>query len=177
MGKKSASGAGRIPNNRTEAVPAATAKTEAVAPNPAPPGHGHGHPHIEFKFFEELKTIAPLTSKGLLHGFVDLSWLGIGASKDPRRTFDHGRVNHLPVDSEGPRGLGKIGAYAGIAAYMSSLGVPAAALLAIVIAAEVLGALAIIVGWQTRTTALLPAGFSLVTGLSSSTTTSATKST
>jgi len=44
-------------------------------------------------------------------------------------------------------GLGKIGAYAGTAAYMSSLGVPAA-LLPVVIAAEVLGALAIIAGWK-----------------------------
>jgi TolB-like protein len=55
MGKKSASAAGQIPNNRTEAVSAETGKTETVASNPAPPGHGHGHPHIEFKFFEELK--------------------------------------------------------------------------------------------------------------------------
>src|SRR5882762_6150907 len=54
-------------------------------------------------------------------------------------------------------GLGKIGAYAGTAAYMSSLGVPAA-LLPIVIAAEVLGALAIIAGWKTRVTAVLLAG-------------------
>jgi TolB-like protein len=55
MGKKSASAAGQIPNNRTEAVSAETGKTETVASNPAPPGQGHGHSHIEFKFFEELK--------------------------------------------------------------------------------------------------------------------------
>jgi putative oxidoreductase len=61
-------------------------------------------------------------------------------------------------------GLGKIGAYAGTGAYMSSLGVPAA-LLPVVIAAEVLGALAIIVGWKTRVTAVLLAGFSLLTAL------------
>jgi putative oxidoreductase len=61
-------------------------------------------------------------------------------------------------------GLGKIGAYAGTSAYMSSLGVPAA-LLPVVIAAEVLGALAIIVGWKTRVTAVLLAGFSLLTAL------------
>ena len=61
-------------------------------------------------------------------------------------------------------GLGKIGAYAGTAAYMSSLGVPAA-LLPVVIAAEVLGALAIIAGWKTRVTAVLLAGFSLLTAL------------
>jgi len=61
-------------------------------------------------------------------------------------------------------GVGKIGAYTGTAAYMSSLGVPSA-LLPVVIAVEVLGALAIILGWQTRVTALLLAGFSLVTAL------------
>jgi putative oxidoreductase len=51
-------------------------------------------------------------------------------------------------------GLGKIGAYAGTAAYMSSVGVPGA-LLPAVIATEVLGALAIIVGWKTRVIAFL----------------------
>ena len=61
-------------------------------------------------------------------------------------------------------GLGKIGAYAGTAAYMSSFGVPGA-LLPVVIAAEVLGALAIILGWQTRVTALLLAGYSLLAAL------------
>jgi putative oxidoreductase len=61
-------------------------------------------------------------------------------------------------------GVGKIGAYAGTGAYMSSLGVPSV-LLPVVIATEVLGALAIIFGWQTRVTALLLAGFSLVTAL------------
>src|SRR5256885_15994208 len=59
-------------------------------------------------------------------------------------------------------GLGKIGAYAGTAAYMSSLGVPGA-LLPVVIATEVLGALAIIVGWNTRVIALLLGGVSLLT--------------
>src|ERR1700687_366457 len=54
-------------------------------------------------------------------------------------------------------GLGKIGAYAGTAAYMASVGVPAA-LLPAVIATEVLGALAIILGWQTRIIAFLLAG-------------------
>ena len=49
-------------------------------------------------------------------------------------------------------GLGKIGAYAGTAAYMASAGVPGA-LLPAVIALEVLGAIAIIVGWKTRITA------------------------
>src|ERR1700688_4912690 len=61
-------------------------------------------------------------------------------------------------------GVGKIGAYAGTAAYMSALGVPAA-LLPAVIATEVLGAIALIVGWKTRVTAFLLAGFTLLTGL------------
>jgi putative oxidoreductase len=61
-------------------------------------------------------------------------------------------------------GLGKISAYAGTAGYMSSLGVPGA-LLPAVIATEVLGAVAIIVGWKTRVVAFLLAGFSLVTAV------------
>jgi len=61
-------------------------------------------------------------------------------------------------------GVGKIGAYASTAAYMSALGVPAA-LLPIVIATEVLGAIALIVGWKTRVTAFLLAGFTLLAAL------------
>jgi putative oxidoreductase len=61
-------------------------------------------------------------------------------------------------------GLGKIGAYAGTAGYMASVGVPGA-LLPAVIAVEVLGAIAIIVGWKTRITALLLAGFTLLAGV------------
>jgi putative oxidoreductase len=61
-------------------------------------------------------------------------------------------------------GLGKIGAYGATAAYMSSVGVPSA-LLPVVIAAEVFGAIAIIIGWQTRVTALLLAGYALLTAL------------
>jgi len=61
-------------------------------------------------------------------------------------------------------GLGKIGAYAGTAAYMSSLGVPSV-LLPVVIATEVLGAIAIVLGWQTRVAAFLFAGYSLLTAL------------
>jgi putative oxidoreductase len=61
-------------------------------------------------------------------------------------------------------GLGKVGAYAGTAAYMSSLGVPGG-LLPLVIATEVLGALAIVVGWKTRVTAFLLAGYSLLTAV------------
>jgi putative oxidoreductase len=61
-------------------------------------------------------------------------------------------------------GLGKIGAYAGTAAYMGALGVPAA-LLPAVIATEILGAIALIVGWKTRVTAFLLAGFTLLAGV------------
>jgi putative oxidoreductase len=61
-------------------------------------------------------------------------------------------------------GLGKIGAYAGTAGYMASVGVPGA-LLPVVIALEVLGAIAIIIGWKTRITALLLAGFTLLAGV------------
>ena len=61
-------------------------------------------------------------------------------------------------------GLSKIGAYAWTAAYMASLGVPGA-LLPAAIALEVLGAIAIVVGWNTRITAFLLAGFTLLTGL------------
>jgi putative oxidoreductase len=61
-------------------------------------------------------------------------------------------------------GVGKIGAYSGTVAYMSSLGVPGA-LLPIVIAVEVLGGIAIVLGWKTRAMALLLAGFSLLTAM------------
>jgi len=61
-------------------------------------------------------------------------------------------------------GVGKIGAYAGTAAYMSSVGVPGA-LLPVVIATEALGAIAIILGWQTRVAALLLAGYTLLAAL------------
>lgn len=61
-------------------------------------------------------------------------------------------------------GLGKITNFAGTQAYMESVGVPGL-LLPAVIALEVLGGLAIVVGWQTRIVALLLAGFSLLSGL------------
>jgi putative oxidoreductase len=61
-------------------------------------------------------------------------------------------------------GLGKLGAYGATAAYMSSVGVPGV-LLPAVIATEVLGALAIMLGWKTRTVAFLLAGFSLLTAI------------
>ena len=61
-------------------------------------------------------------------------------------------------------GVGKIGAYAGTVAYMASFGV-LGALLPLVIATQVLGSIAIIIGWKTRVTALLLAGFTLLAGL------------
>lgn len=61
-------------------------------------------------------------------------------------------------------GLGKIGGYSGTAAYMASVGVPAA-LLPVVIATEVLGAAAIVLGWKTRIAAFLLAGFTLLSAL------------
>jgi putative oxidoreductase len=61
-------------------------------------------------------------------------------------------------------GLGKLGAYAATAGYMASLGVPGA-LLPVAIATEILGAIAIIVGWKTRIVAFLLAGYCLVTAL------------
>jgi putative oxidoreductase len=61
-------------------------------------------------------------------------------------------------------GLGKLGAYGATSAYMSAVGVPGA-LLPLVIATEVLGAVAVIVGWRTRIVAFLLAGFCLLTAL------------
>ena len=61
-------------------------------------------------------------------------------------------------------GLGKLGAYSDTAAYMASQGVPGA-LLPLVIATEVGGAIAIIVGWRTRIVAFLLAGFTLLSAL------------
>jgi len=61
-------------------------------------------------------------------------------------------------------GLGKIGAYAATAAFMSSRGVPGA-LLPVVLVTEVVGALAIILGWQTRIIAFLLAGYTLLAAL------------
>ena len=61
-------------------------------------------------------------------------------------------------------GIGKIGAYAGTQGYMQSQGVPGA-LLPLVIALEVVGAVAIIIGFRTRIVAALLAGFSVVAGV------------
>lgn len=61
-------------------------------------------------------------------------------------------------------GYGKIGGYAGTQAYMASAGVPGA-LLPLVIALELGGGLAIVLGVATRPVAMLLAGFSLIAGL------------
>lgn len=61
-------------------------------------------------------------------------------------------------------GLQKIGGYAGTQAYMEAMGVPGA-LLPLVIALEVGGAVAIIAGWRTRLVAFLLAGFTLLSAL------------
>ena len=61
-------------------------------------------------------------------------------------------------------GIGKLGAYAGTGAYMKAVGVPTA-LLPLVIAIEVFGALAVILGWKTRIAAFLLAAFSLLAAL------------
>ncbi|MDO6764276.1 DoxX family protein [Agarivorans sp. 1_MG-2023] len=61
-------------------------------------------------------------------------------------------------------GYGKIAGYAGTQAYMEAMGVPGV-LLPLVIALELVGGLAILVGWKTRAIAFLLAGFSVVSGL------------
>jgi putative oxidoreductase len=62
-------------------------------------------------------------------------------------------------------GIGKLGAgYAGTAGYMAAMGVPGI-LLPLVIALEIGGGLALIVGFCTRWTALALAGFSVVAAL------------
>ncbi len=61
-------------------------------------------------------------------------------------------------------GLSKISGYAGTQGYMEAMGVPGA-LLPLVIALEVLGGLAVMLGWHTRIAAFLLAGFSLLSGV------------
>ena len=61
-------------------------------------------------------------------------------------------------------GLGKIAAWSGTQAYMESAGVPGI-LLPAVVALEVLGGLAVMLGWKTRIAAFLLAGFSLLSGI------------
>ena len=61
-------------------------------------------------------------------------------------------------------GLNKISGYAGMQGYMESMGVPGA-LLPLVIALEVLGGITLMLGWHTRLTAFLLAGFTLLATL------------
>ena len=61
-------------------------------------------------------------------------------------------------------GISKLGNFSGTQGYMESVGVPGM-LLPIVIAVELLGSLAIILGWHTRIAAFLLAGFSLVSAV------------
>lgn len=61
-------------------------------------------------------------------------------------------------------GISKIGQYAGTQGYMESVGVPGA-LLPLVIALEIGGALALIVGFRTRWAALALAGFTILSAL------------
>ena len=61
-------------------------------------------------------------------------------------------------------GLNKISGYQATQGYMEAMGVPGG-LLPLVIALEVLGGLAVILGWHTRIAAFLLAGFSLLSAL------------
>jgi len=61
-------------------------------------------------------------------------------------------------------GVGKVTGYASTVAYMAAAGVPGA-LLPIAIAVELLLPLALILGWHSRLTAVLLAGYSIVAAL------------
>ena len=61
-------------------------------------------------------------------------------------------------------GLNKIGGYAGTQGWMDSMGVPGA-LLPLAIALEVLGGLAILVGYRARLVALALAGFCVLSAI------------
>ena len=61
-------------------------------------------------------------------------------------------------------GLNQRGIESGVAGWMEAMGVPGA-LLPLVIALEVLGGLAVIIGWKTRYAALLLSGFCLLSAL------------
>ena len=61
-------------------------------------------------------------------------------------------------------GLSKISGYAGTQGYMEAMGVPGA-ILPLVIAVELLGGLAVMLGWHTRIAAFGQAGFSLLSAL------------
>jgi len=61
-------------------------------------------------------------------------------------------------------GAGKIPGYEGVAGYMQSMGVPGA-LLPLVIGLEIVGGLAIAIGYRTRVAAFLLAGFSFLSAV------------
>lgn len=61
-------------------------------------------------------------------------------------------------------GLNKLGDYSATQAYVESLGMPGL-LTPLVILTELLGGLAILIGWQTRVAAFLLFGFCVLTGL------------
>jgi putative oxidoreductase len=61
-------------------------------------------------------------------------------------------------------GFNKIANFAGTQGFMDSVGVPGQ-LLPLVIALELLGGLAVVLGWHTRLAAFLLAGFSLLSGI------------
>jgi putative oxidoreductase len=61
-------------------------------------------------------------------------------------------------------GFSKVSGYAATQGYMEAMGVPGA-LLPLVIAVELLGGLAVMLGWHTRIAAFLLAGFSLLSAL------------
>jgi len=61
-------------------------------------------------------------------------------------------------------GLGKIPGYEGTAGYMDAMGVPGS-LLPFVITLEIIGGLAIAIGYRTRIAAFLLAGFAVLSGL------------
>ena len=61
-------------------------------------------------------------------------------------------------------GFSKISGYVATQGYMEAMGVPGA-LLPLVIAVELLGGLAVMLGWHTRIAAFLLAGFSVLSAL------------
>ena len=61
-------------------------------------------------------------------------------------------------------GISKINGYAGTQSYMDAMGVPGG-MLPLVIGLEMLGAVALILGWQTRIAALALAGFSVISAI------------
>ena len=61
-------------------------------------------------------------------------------------------------------GFSKISAYAATQGYMEAMGVPGV-LLPLVVVVELLGGLAVMLGWKTRIAAFLLAGFSLLSAL------------